>query len=487
MRIKTDITALGELLIDFTPAGVSQQGMRLFEQNPGGAPANLLAAAAKFGRKTAFIGKVGKDMHGDFLKETLIRAGINTDNLIQDEKYFTTLAFVSLKENGEREFAFARKPGADTNLCMKEIDPEILENTRVFHVGSLSLTDDPSRTATYEAINIARNSGAVISYDPNYRAALWSDPETAQLRMQSLIPYVDMMKISDEETSLLTPYQDPEEAIQYLLRQGVHLVAVTLGRELARIQPLYASGYISQQQFDQAQSSATSAQLAYESAKNQYDLQVEYTTVTAPISGVIESRNVEPHDHIGTDTKICVISGGDQLQVKFGVTEKILRNMKVNDPVQVEKNGTDYEGNVTEIGSMVNSATGLYDAKAFVNNAESLTSGTKVKLTVVMDQVKDVLTVPVDAVNYDNGKAFVYCYDNGAAKKVMIEAGIYDAQTMEVKSGLTAGDQVITTWSNELVDGQEVLIDSDNGQNENAAQGESAAENAGEETQKAGE
>ena len=235
MRIKTDITALGELLIDFTPAGVSQQGMRLFEQNPGGAPANLLAAAAKFGRKTAIIGKVGMDMHGDILKEILIRAGINTDNLIQDEKYFTTLAFVSLKENGEREFAFARKPGADTNLCMKEIDPEILENTRVFHVGSLSLTDDPSRTATYEAINIARNSGAVISYDPNYRAALWSDPETAQLRMQSLIPYVDMMKISDEETSLLTPYQDPEEAIQYLLRQGVHLVAVTLGRDGALI------------------------------------------------------------------------------------------------------------------------------------------------------------------------------------------------------------------------------------------------------------
>jgi multidrug efflux system membrane fusion protein len=161
--------------------------------------------------------------------------------------------------------------------------------------------------------------------------------------------------------------------------------------------------------------------------------------------------------------------------------------MKVNDPIQVEKNGTEYDGNVTEVGSMVNSATGLYDAKAFVNNAESLTSGTKVKLTVVMDQVKGVLTVPVDAVNYDNGKAFVYCYDNGTAKKVMIEAGIYDAQTMEVKSGLTAGDQVITTWSNELVDGQEVLLDSDNEQNENADQEESTAENAGEETQKAGE
>ena len=235
MKIKTDIVALGELLIDFTPAGISPQGMRLFEQNPGGAPANMLAAAAKFGMKTAFIGKVGKDMHGDFLKKTLIRAGINTENLIQDEKYFTTLAFVSLRENGEREFSFARKPGADTNLCMKEIHSEILENTKVFHVGSLSLTDDPSRTATYEAINIARNSGALISYDPNYRAALWSDPETAQLRMQSLISCVDMMKISDEETELLTPYQDPEEAVQYLLQQGVRLVAVTLGRDGALI------------------------------------------------------------------------------------------------------------------------------------------------------------------------------------------------------------------------------------------------------------
>lgn len=235
MKAKTDIAALGELLIDFTPAGLSEQGMRLFEQNPGGAPANMLAAAAKFGMKTAFIGKVGKDMHGNFLKETLHNAGINTDNLIQDEKYFTTLAFVSLKENGEREFAFARKPGADTNLCMKEIDSEILRNTRIFHVGSLSLTDDPSRTATYEAINIAKNAGAIISYDPNYRAALWDSEETAQLRMQSLIPLVDMMKISDEETALLTPYQDPMEAIEYLLRQGVRLVAVTLGRDGALI------------------------------------------------------------------------------------------------------------------------------------------------------------------------------------------------------------------------------------------------------------
>ena len=235
MNEKTDIVALGELLIDFTPAGVSQQGMLLFERNPGGAPANMLAAAVKFGLKTAFIGKVGRDMHGDFLKATLADVGINTENIIQDEKYFTTLAFVSLKENGEREFAFARKPGADTQLCMKEIDQSVLENTRVFHVGSLSLTDDPSRTATFEALNLAKSSGAMISYDPNYRAALWSDKETAQLRMQSVIPYVDLMKISDEETDLLTPYQNPEEALNYLLRKGVRLAAITLGRAGALI------------------------------------------------------------------------------------------------------------------------------------------------------------------------------------------------------------------------------------------------------------
>ena len=232
---KIDITALGELLVDFTPAGLSKQGMRLFEQNPGGAPANMLTAATKLGMKTAFIGKVGQDMHGKFLRDTLKREGINIDNLILDDRYFTTLAFVSLHENGEREFAFARKPGADTNLCMKEIDKELLKNTRVFHVGSLSLTNDPSRTATYEAVNYAKMQGVLISYDPNYREALWEDEETAKVRMQSLLPYVDIMKISDEETALLTPYEEPKAALDYLLRKGIKLVAITLGVDGALI------------------------------------------------------------------------------------------------------------------------------------------------------------------------------------------------------------------------------------------------------------
>lgn len=229
-------------------------------------------------------------------------------------------------------------------------------------------------------------------------------------------------------------------------------------KELARIQPLYAQGFVSQQAYDQAQTGAESARLAYESAKNQYDLQVKYTTVTAPISGVIESRNVEPHDHISTDTSICVISGSDQVQVSFGITEKILKNIKTGDAVQVSKNGTDYAGEVTEVGTLVNSA-GLYDAKASIDQPGSLTNGAKVKLTVVMDKAENAMTVPVDAVNYDGGVPFVYCYNNGAAEKTSIEAGIYDSQKMEVKSGLTADSQVITTWSNELVDGAEVILD----------------------------
>ena len=235
MNSKTDITALGELLIDFTPAGLSEQGMSLFERNPGGAPANMLTAATKLGMKTAFIGKVGQDMHGRFLKETLENVGINIDNLILDDKFFTTLAFVSLDENGEREFAFARKPGADTKICMREINRDMLENTKIFHVGSLSLTADPSRIATYEAVNYAKSKGVLISYDPNYRAALWDGVETAKVRMQSLLTYVDMMKLSDEETELLTPYEEPEEALKYLLRRGVKLVAVTLGADGAII------------------------------------------------------------------------------------------------------------------------------------------------------------------------------------------------------------------------------------------------------------
>ncbi len=223
-----DVTALGEVLIDFTPCGTSQGGMDLYERNPGGAPANVLAAVNRLGGKTAFLGKVGDDMHGAFLRETLEKADIDTSGLITDDRYFTTLAFVSLK-NGERDFSFARKPGADTQISREEVKLDILNESRIFHCGSLSLTDEPARSATYYAVEQARKAGAVISYDPNYRAPLWPDVETAKKEMRAMVAQADIMKISDEETELLSDFQDPWEAARALLKQGPACVVVTLG------------------------------------------------------------------------------------------------------------------------------------------------------------------------------------------------------------------------------------------------------------------
>lgn len=244
-----------------------------------------------------------------------------------------------------------------------------------------------------------------------------------------------------------------------LQMESAKVAADEAAREYGRIEPLYAGGYASQQSMEQARDGAESARLAYEAAKHQYDLQLEYTSVTAPISGTVETRNVEPHDHVSTGTEVCVISAGDQVQVEFGVTEKTRSNLAAGDTVAISKNGTDYSGRVTEIGSMVIPSTGLYDVKAEVDRADGLTSGTRVKLTAVLDQARGVMTVPVDAVNYAAGQPFVYCYEDGVAKKTMILGGIYDSQRMEVKSGLQPDSQVITSWSNELVDGANVLLE----------------------------
>lgn len=230
-----DVTALGELLIDFTPSGKSEAGMRLFEQNPGGAPANVLAALNQCGLQTALLGKIGTDMHGDFLKETLENAGICTDGLVQDSSVFTTLAFVALNDAGERSFSFARKPGADIMLRSEEVDVSIIKNSRVFHVGSLSLTDEPSRSATFFALEKAKENGCIISYDPNYRAPLWNSRGEAIDGMRKVLPFVDVMKMSDEETELLTGIQEPKDAAAFLVEHGIPLVAVTLGADGAYV------------------------------------------------------------------------------------------------------------------------------------------------------------------------------------------------------------------------------------------------------------
>lgn len=231
MEKENDIVALGELLIDFTEAGHGKDGMKLFEQNPGGAPANLLTAASHMGCRTAFIGKVGADMHGTFLKETLKKEGIDISAVVEDVDYFTTLAFVEIDKTGERNFSFARKPGADTMLQKEELDIELLSNCRIFHFGSLSLTAEPSKGATLEAVALAKKAGAIISYDPNYRASLWKNQCTAVKEMKAVIALADVMKVSDEESLLLTGMTSYEEAADELLAMGLKLVAITLGNQ----------------------------------------------------------------------------------------------------------------------------------------------------------------------------------------------------------------------------------------------------------------
>lgn len=229
------ITALGEILIDYTPMPASNAGMAVFEQNPGGAPANMLACAARLGRKTAFIGKVGDDMQGRFLAETLRKTGIDTRALHVDGRYYTTLAFVELDGRGERSFSFARKPGADTQLAPEELDSALLAGTEIFHFGSLSLTEEPARAATFAAVRQARQAGAIIAYDPNYRPLLWDGPEAAMAQMQAPLPLVDLLKVSDDELPYLAGTTDCRQGAAELVARGVRCVVVTIGREGALV------------------------------------------------------------------------------------------------------------------------------------------------------------------------------------------------------------------------------------------------------------
>lgn len=224
-----DVAAFGEILIDFTAQTPNDQRQMLFARNPGGAPANVAVAAQRLGAKTAFLGKAGQDMQGVFLRSVLEQEQVDVSGMILDDRYFTTLAFVEVNEAGERTFSFARKPGADTQITPEELNLGVLEYTKILHIGSLSLTDQPIRDTTFYAVKYAKKHGILISYDPNYRATLWPDEQTAMRHMCSLVPFADLMKLSDEETELLTGCKSVERAAQMLHQQGVAVVAVTLG------------------------------------------------------------------------------------------------------------------------------------------------------------------------------------------------------------------------------------------------------------------
>ena len=225
----TDITAVGEILIDLTQSGKNELGIPVFAANPGGAPANLAVAAARLGASTAFIGKVGTDSFGTFLRNTLEENHVDVSGMVTDPRNRTTLAVVALDKLGERTFSFYRDPSADVNLCAEEISEDQLKNTKFLHFGSVSLTTDPARSATLFAARTAKKHGALISYDPNYRASLWSDEATAVEAMLEPLPMVDVLKVSDEELPLLTGTDNLEEGSGILADKGIALVLVTLG------------------------------------------------------------------------------------------------------------------------------------------------------------------------------------------------------------------------------------------------------------------
>ena len=224
-----DVTALGELLIDFTMVSADGEGYPTMAAHPGGAPANFLAALAKYGKRTALLGKVGTDKFGRLLKGTLEGAGIETRGLVAADDVFTTLAFVTLDASGDREFSFSRKPGADTCIRFEELDLSLIDEARAFHFGTLSLTDEPARSTTQQAVAYAKAHGKLITYDPNLRKPLWTDLDEAKTQMLWGLQHADVVKISDEEVEFLFGLNPQDGAAHILKEFGVKLVFVTCG------------------------------------------------------------------------------------------------------------------------------------------------------------------------------------------------------------------------------------------------------------------
>ena len=233
--MKTDVIALGELLIDFTMNGASEQGNSLFEANPGGAPCNVLAMLQKLGKNTKFIGKVGDDQFGKLLRQTIEDVGIDSTYLLNDSQIPTTLAFVHKLPDGDRDFSFYRKPGADLMLREGDIEETMFDDASIFHFGTLSMTDDEVTKATMRAVEIAKNKGMIISLDPNLRPPLWSSLELAREQMLKAISLCDVLKISDNEIQFVSGLEDYDEGVRFLKEKfGTKLICLTLGKDGSR-------------------------------------------------------------------------------------------------------------------------------------------------------------------------------------------------------------------------------------------------------------
>lgn len=232
---KYDVTALGELLIDFTENGESGQGNPLFEANPGGAPCNVLAMLTKLGHKTAFIGKVGDDFFGKQLKEAIEEVGIDSTGLCMDKEIHTTLAMVHTYPDGDRDFSFYRNPGADMMLKESEVKEELIKESKLFHFGTLSMTHEDVRKATKKAIQIAEDAGNIISFDPNLREPLWNSLDEAKEQILYGLSHCHILKISDNEIQWLTGQEDYTDGVKWILeRYQIPLILVSMGKEGSR-------------------------------------------------------------------------------------------------------------------------------------------------------------------------------------------------------------------------------------------------------------
>lgn len=232
---KYDVTALGELLIDFTENGVSGQANPLFEANPGGAPCNVLAMLTKLGHKTAFIGKVGDDFFGKQLKEAIEEVGIDSTGLCMDKEIHTTLAMVHTYPDGDRDFSFYRNPGADMMLKESEVKEELIKESKLFHFGTLSMTHEDVRKATKKAIQIAEEAGNIISFDPNLREPLWNSLDEAKEQILYGLSHCHILKISDNEIQWLTGQEDYTDGVKWILeRYQIPLILVSMGKEGSR-------------------------------------------------------------------------------------------------------------------------------------------------------------------------------------------------------------------------------------------------------------
>lgn len=230
-----DVVGLGELLIDFTMNGKSEQGNNMFEACPGGAICNVLAMLSKLGRKTAFIGKVGNDQFGRLLNNTIVEVGIDDTGLVIDKEVNTTLAFVHTFPDGDREFSFYRKPGADMMLSEEEVNYDLIRQAKVFHLGTLSMTSEPVLSATKKALEVAKEAGCMITFDPNLRPPLWESLEDAKKAMEYVFPYCDILKISDNEIQFVSGMEDYDDGVQYLIEKyQIPLIFLTMGKDGSR-------------------------------------------------------------------------------------------------------------------------------------------------------------------------------------------------------------------------------------------------------------